>query len=122
MDPLNNPLPPHADDNMSAQFIVPERHPPALGGDRPAGISLAGAVVSAWVTPDGDYMVSFDFTQAADRLRGDDGTVGLRVVVAGAEGGDVYAGRHLPPDPPEEDSGGVVVPMYGHDRRPPYAG
>ncbi len=110
-----------AEANLLAGWLPPETHPPALGGDVPARIEVAGAVFGVWVTPAGDYAISCDLTGAADWLRGPDGRVSLLLDAAGADGEHVFAGRLLPP-PPSPRPAGVVVPLHRRRRRPPRAG
>jgi hypothetical protein len=93
-------------------------HPPASADD-PAGIEVAGAIVSARVTPDRELHVSIQLVDAEAWLRQPDGTVRLRVTDDTET--LLEADRH-PPDPPIDEATdgrrGRVIPIRAGRRGP----
>ncbi len=95
VDPgLQKDIPPDRKANLAAVL-----HPPASADD-PAGIEVAGAVFSVWVTPDHELHMSVKLGGAAAWLRQADGTVPLLLT---DEAGTLLAADVRPSDPPSDE-------------------
>jgi len=114
---VGHDVPTYREANLAAVLQPPH------SGDDPAGIELAGAYISVWLTADRVLHVSVELGEAAGWLRQADGTVPLQLS-AGAE--VLFAGDMRPPDPPggaeASRSTGEVIPIARGraGRQPPF--